>query len=162
VGAWTILGFAGYEIDDDDDEEEEEEDYPTTMQIVSVGLGRTGTTSLAVALEQLGYGVIHDDEHLELHDLYDSREKGEITNLEFHDLVAKQGYNATFKTDYRWALENIPDVKIIVTVRDNADKYVDSWLKAAEFVCTWIEITCVASISMILSESSEPFRKIAC
>ena len=45
-----------------------------------------------------------------------------------------RGYNATFKTaDYEWVAKK-EDVKAILTVRDNADQYVDSWLVAAPFI----------------------------
>lgn len=39
----------------------------TTMQIVCVGLGRTGSTSLALALQVLGYTVLHDDEQTDVY-----------------------------------------------------------------------------------------------
>lgn len=34
----------------------------TAMQVISIGMGRTGTTSLVLALEKIGYRAFHDDE----------------------------------------------------------------------------------------------------
>jgi hypothetical protein len=105
----------------------------THIQIAGLGLGRTGTTSLVMALEMLGYTVIHDDEQPELVDLYAAEGRGDIGEDEFHEILGLRGYNATFKTDYEWVAQR-PNIKAILTVRDNPDKYVDSWLVAAPFV----------------------------
>ena len=44
--------------------------HPTEIQVAGLGLGRTGTTSVAMALmihdTILGFSVIHDDEQPEL------------------------------------------------------------------------------------------------
>lgn len=105
----------------------------THIQIVGLGLGRTGTTSLVIALEMLGYAVIHDDEQPEVMDLYAAEEREEIDEDEFHEILGMRGYNATFKTGYEWVAKQ-PNIKAILTVRDNPDTYVDSWLVAAPFV----------------------------
>ena len=53
---------------------------------------------------------------------------------EVHEILGLRGYNATFKTaGYEWVAKK-EDVKAILTVRDNADKYVDSWMVAAPFI----------------------------
>ena len=144
MGILDVLAFMGYYEDDDvstslateslNVNEEEKEEDRTTIQIVGLGLGRTGTTSLAMALEILGYAVVHDDEQVELTDLYSAMERDEIDIDEFHNILGLRGYNATFKTaDYEWVEEH-PEVKAILTVRDTPDKYVDSWLAAAPFI----------------------------
>merc|ERR1712029_156353 len=98
------------------------------------GLGRTGTTSVAMALEILGYRVVHDDEQPELTDLYAFEDEEEIDADEFHEILGLRGYNATFKTaDYEWVAEH-DEIKAILTVRVNAEKYVDSWMVAAPFM----------------------------
>lgn len=108
----------------------------TEIKVVGLGLGRTGTTSLALALEILGYKVVHDDEQTELTDLYAAEERGMISEDEMNEILGWRGYNATFKTaDQHWVAEH-PEVKAILTVRDNADKFVDSWLAAAPFIRT--------------------------
>lgn len=144
VGFQTLLALAGFYEEDEvkqgmaEDSElvidaEDEEDQ-TEIKIVGLGLGRTGTTSLAMALEILGYTVVHDDEQTELTDLFDAEEEEVIDIDELHEILGLRGYNATFKTaGYNWVADN-PDVKAILTVRDNPDKYVDSWLVAAPFI----------------------------
>ena len=143
MGFQTLLALLGFYEDEEVksnlnsktlDINEEDEENQTTIQIVGLGLGRTGTTSVTMALEMLGYTVVHDDEQAELTDLYDFWEEEIIDIDEFHRILGLRGYNATFKTaNYRWVARN-ENVKAILTVRDNADKYVDSWMAAAPFV----------------------------
>ena len=106
--------------------EEDVEDRSET-KIVGLSLGRTGTISLIIAFEMIGYKTIHDDEQLELTDIFDAWEEDDIDDDEFHEILGLRGYNATFKTDFFWVV-NHPEVKAILTVRDDPDKYVDSWL----------------------------------
>merc|ERR1712238_349353 len=110
VGYETILSLLGYYEDEEvkaniDLKEGEmpnidpaDEIDQTKMQIVGLGLGRTGTTSVAMALEYLGYTVVHDDEQPEITDLYGAQEEEIIDMDEFHDILGLRGYNATFKT----------------------------------------------------------------
>eukprot|EP00555_Chaetoceros_dichaeta_P014162 CAMPEP_0198253012 /NCGR_PEP_ID=MMETSP1447-20131203/3483_1 /TAXON_ID=420782 /ORGANISM="Chaetoceros dichaeta, Strain CCMP1751" /LENGTH=299 /DNA_ID=CAMNT_0043938487 /DNA_START=103 /DNA_END=999 /DNA_ORIENTATION=- len=145
VGFETLVALMGY----DQDEEvnaymneggdltigamENEEDQ-TTIQIVGLGLGRTGSTSLAIALEILKYTVIHDDEHTEITDLLDANEEDDIDDDYMHEILGLRGYNATFKTaGYNYVAEH-PEIKAILSIRDTPDKYVDSWLLAAPFM----------------------------
>ena len=80
------------------------------------------------------YLVALDDEQPELTDVYDFWEEEEIDIDEVHEILGLRGYNATFKTaDYEWVAKK-EDVKAILTVRDNADNYVDSWMVAAPFI----------------------------
>ena len=56
---------------------DDDEDWPPTkVEVVCVGLGRTGTTSLAIAFDMLGHHSYHDDQLLELafHDDEDDEE----------------------------------------------------------------------------------------
>lgn len=142
-GFETLLALMGYYEEEEVKESlnsgelnisEEDEDDQTTIQIVGLGLGRTGTTSLAIALEILNYTVIHDDEQTENTDLYDAEETEEIDMDEMHEILGLRGFNVTFKTaGHHWVARH-PEVKAILTVRDNPDKYVDSWLLAAPFM----------------------------
>ena len=143
VGFQDVLAFLGYYEDDEVSDSvasrtvivhQEEEDHQTNIQIVGLGLGRTGTTSLVIALEMLGYGVVHDDEQVELTDLFAAESRGDIDMDEFHVILGLRGYNVTMKTaNYEWVAKH-PEVKAILTVRDNPDKYVNSWLAAAPFM----------------------------
>lgn len=119
----------------------------TTMQIVCVGLGRTGSTSLALALQVLGYTVLHDDEQTDVAEEWyhfegaewkenaDAKwsEGGIISEDELMQIMGIYGYNVTFKTQYLWAVDH-PEIKSILTVRDDPDAYVDSWLNAVPYV----------------------------
>ncbi len=112
----------------------EDEENQTQMKVVGLGLGRTGTTSLVMALEMLGYSVVHDDEQAELTDLfYALNDLESIDSDEFHEILGLRGYNASFKTGYEWVQEH-NEVKAILTVRDSPEKYVESWSVAAPFV----------------------------
>ncbi len=143
TGFETLLSLTGYYEDEDVKEalqtgelmiNEEDEENQTEIKIVGLGLGRTGTTSVVMALEMLGYTVVHDDEQPEITDLFDAWEEDEIDIDDFHEILGLRGYNATFKTaNYKWVSRQ-EDVKAILTVRDNPDKYVDSWLVAAPFL----------------------------
>ena len=143
VGFETLLSLMGYYEDENvksslSDETlninpKEHEDDRTKIKVVGLGLGRTGTTSLAMALEILGYSVFHDDEQTENTDVYAALEREDIDLDEMHEIFGLRGYNATFKSaGCEWAAEQ-NEIKAILTVRDNADKYVDSWLVAAPF-----------------------------
>lgn len=143
TGFETFVALMGYDEEDgvkenmDSDTLEinpADEHDQTEIKIAGLGLGRTGSTSLVIALEILGYSVVHDDEQTELTDLYDWWEEEEIDTDEFHEILGKRGFNATFKTaGYRWVARH-PEIKAILTVRDNPDKFVDSWLVAAPFI----------------------------
>ena len=135
VGCETLLALMGYYDEDSTALETEHFDSHalTTMQVVGMGLGRTGTTSLAMALEMLGYSVVHDDEHADMASLFEQEEEGKITEDDLHVTFGKMGYNVSFKSSPEWVLKH-SEVKVILTVRDSADGYVDSWINAAPFV----------------------------
>jgi len=143
IGFETLLALLGYYEEDEVKESREsenlvigavEDEDQTTMQVVGLGLGRTGTTSVVMAMEMLGYIVVHDDEQTEITDLYEAEEEEEIDMDEMHEILGLRGFNATFKTaSYRW-VANHPEIKAILTMRDNPDRYVDSWLLAAPFM----------------------------
>jgi len=145
VGFETLVALMGYDQDEEVnaymneegdltiDAMENEEDQ-TTIQIVGLGLGRTGSTSLAIALEILKYTVIHDDEHTKITDLLDAIEEEDIDDDYMHEILGLRGYNATFKTaGYNYVAKH-PEIKAILSIRDTPDKYVDSWLLAAPFI----------------------------
>ena len=106
---------------------------PTKVKVNIVGLGRTGTTSMAVAMEILGYKVLHDEENARTYDVYRDYYAGKMDEDELHVALGNKGYNATFRTNtYEWAGKQ-EDVKVILTTRDNPDKWVDSWIIVAYF-----------------------------
>lgn len=104
---------------------------PTRVKVNVVGLGRTGTTSLAAALDTLGYHVVHDEETGSLWDLYGAYYSGEIDEDRLHERIGDRGYDVLFRFNtYKWASRH-EDVKVILTTRDDVDKWVRSWLEVA-------------------------------
>jgi len=107
----------------------ENERPPRTVTLALVGLGRTGSTSFAAALKQLGYVPIHDDEVLEVSDLYAAMIDGSMTMDEVNAALGGRGFDAPMVStpEYvTWAAA-APGVKVILTVRDKS-KWARSWL----------------------------------
>lgn len=92
------------------------------LEVIGAGLGRTGTLSLKVALEELGFvrcyhmtEVFANPAHVAQ---WESAARGEAVDWE----ALFQGYRATVDWPgcnfYREFLERYPDAKVILTVRD--------------------------------------------
>jgi hypothetical protein len=97
------------------------------LKIIGAGLGRTGTLSLKVALEQLGFSrcyhmseVLAHPEHV---GVWDSAGRGERVDWE----ALFRGYQATVDWPgcnfYGEFLRLYPDAKVILTVRDSERWY---------------------------------------
>jgi hypothetical protein len=93
-----------------------------SLEIIGAGLGRTGTMSLKVALETLGFGpcyhmteVFENPEHVPL---WRAAMRGERVGWEsiFGRYRAAVDYPAA--SFYRELMEHYPDAKVILTVRD--------------------------------------------
>ena len=93
-----------------------------TLEVIGAGFGRTGTMSLKVALEELGFGpcyhmreVFAHPEHVELW-----RAATHGKPLDWEQIFG--GYRATVDwpacTFYGELMERYPDAKVILTVRD--------------------------------------------
>jgi len=115
------------------------------LKVIGAGHGRTGTTSLKAALEELGLGVAHHMQEVFMsfrHGFSHANDwiavseaapmsKERIALLkkmfppdsEFHSILDAPGY-----LYYRELHEIYPDAKIILTVRDNPD----AWVKSVE------------------------------
>jgi hypothetical protein len=112
--------------------DDDENTSATKIQIVLIGLGRTGSTSLVIALEILGYSVFHDEEYRKSADLYEQWDKDIIDEDDYHEELGNRGYNVSAKSaSLDWARTQ-PDVKVILTVRDTPQAYADSWLAFAQ------------------------------
>jgi hypothetical protein len=93
-----------------------------TLEVIGAGFGRTGTMSLKVALEKLGFGpcyhmteVFANPEHVEL---WEAAARGEPLDWDkvFGDYRATVDWpGASF---YEGLMEKYPDAKVILTVRD--------------------------------------------
>lgn len=94
-----------------------EEVTPTKMQVYFVGLGRTGTTSIAAAMNILGYSVLHhDDEGLLVTDLYGEYYKGKMDQEELLNKLGERGFNCSFMyTDYKWVSHACNDVESMIS-----------------------------------------------
>jgi hypothetical protein len=93
-----------------------------TLEVIGAGFGRTGTMSLKVALEELGFGpcyhmteVFAHPEHVELW-----RAATQGKPLDWERILGD--YRSTVDwpgcTFYNELMENYPDAKVILTVRD--------------------------------------------
>ncbi len=111
------------------------------LKVVGVGYGRTGTYSLALALDVLGYPTLHTQHLYENGEIFDMWVKevfhksildDEVTmgNPQFH-LLPKHGFTATmdmpFALYYDQIREQYPDCKFILTVRENSEVWFKSW-----------------------------------
>ena len=104
------------------------------IQVIGAGLGRTGTTSLKVALEKLGFSkcyhmfeVIHNPEEAAFwQNALERKTTGEVNDWS----VPFEGYKATLDwpgcTFYRELMDAYPDAKVILTTRDP-----ESWYASA-------------------------------
>jgi hypothetical protein len=100
------------------------------MKVIGAGFGRTGTMSLKVALEELGFGpcyhMIELFEHPEHLERWEAAVRGEPINWE----EIFRGYQATVDWPgaafYKELSGRYPDAKVILTVRDP-----DRWYESA-------------------------------
>jgi hypothetical protein len=101
-----------------------------SLEVIGAGFGRTGTMSLKVALEQLGYGpcyhMVELFEHPEHVERWEAAVRGEPVDWE--EMFA--GYRATVDWPgaafYKELSQRYPKARVILTVRDP-----DSWYESA-------------------------------
>ena len=99
------------------------------MKVICAGLSKTGTTSLARALQILGYNVYDVSEHFTLHrqEWLDSLETGHLPN--FKEVF--QGVDAVTDVPPAYWFEEIaeafPEAKVILTVKDSEVVWLKSW-----------------------------------
>lgn len=114
---------------------------PRGLQVVGVGYGRTGTYSLALALDALGFPTLHTQHLYENDAIFNHLVKDIFHNSIVHnkiimgtpnfDLLLDAGYTATmdlpFALYYPQIRELYPDCKFILTVRESSDVWFKSW-----------------------------------
>lgn len=101
------------------------------LEIIGPGFGRTGTTSLKVALEHLGFGPAHHmfevRDHPEQLPAWDAVSRGERPNWD----AIFRGYRAQVDWPgaryWRELADLYPDARVILTVRDP-----DEWFNSIE------------------------------
>jgi hypothetical protein len=94
-----------------------------SLEVIGAGFGRTGTMSLKVALEQLGYGpcyhMVELFEHPDHVDWWEAAVRGE-KSVNWDEMFA--GYRATVDWPgaafYEELSERYPEAKVVLTVRD--------------------------------------------
>src|SRR3712207_6210090 len=100
------------------------------LEVIGAGCGRTGTVSLKVALEELGFGpcyhmseVFENAEHVEQ---WEAAREGRANWEKVFD-----GYRATVDWPsaafYEELMEREPDASVILTVRDPEKWYESAW-----------------------------------
>ena len=102
-----------------------------TISVIGVGLGQTGTHSLSAALDILGFGeCFHADRMLERRDVRAAKAWLDIAEgkpARWNDIF--QGYQsiASFPAWalYKEMLEQFPDARIVLTVRDKEEWFND-------------------------------------
>mmetsp|Transcript_26348 Transcript_26348/g.55619 ORF Transcript_26348/g.55619 Transcript_26348/m.55619 type:complete len:279 (+) Transcript_26348:85-921(+) len=110
---------------------------PRRILVIGAGLGRTGTKSLAAALDLLGYRTYHFPlpEHSTAWAAY-----ADGTAPAQHAIMAavNSGYDATCDQPmadvFATQLEMFPDAKVVLTVRDSPEKWAASWRVLMEFI----------------------------
>lgn len=101
------------------------------MKVICAGLSKTGTKSLASALRVLGYTVYDFPEHTSIHldewrAIYHEGETLDFATM-YEGVDAITDLPAAFW--FEEILQKFPEAKIILTVRDSDEVWVQSWVK---------------------------------
>jgi hypothetical protein len=92
-----------------------------SLKVIGAGLGRTGTTSLKLALEQLGFAPCYYTEMLLTHPAHITLWERVLDGQPDWDTIF-EGFRATMSgpanSFYRELSEYYPSAKVILTVRD--------------------------------------------
>tara|TARA_B100001123_G_scaffold207754_1_gene235323 strand:- start:53 stop:754 length:702 start_codon:yes stop_codon:yes gene_type:complete len=102
-----------------------------SLKIIGAGFGRTGTLSLKVALEQLGYGPCHHMKEVMLNndqaEWFSQASKG--VEVDWHEVFNKYSSAVDWPAAayYQELADSFPDAKIVLGVRDP-----DAWYESVE------------------------------
>ncbi|WAX76378.1 sulfotransferase family protein [Streptomyces sp. KMM 9044] len=109
------------------------------LKLINAGLGRTGTTSLQVALEQLGYGpcyhmfdIVGHEKRLEQWERIICDEHQPDWEAVFDGYTSAVDGPPSFY--YRQITEAFPDAKVVLTVRDADGWYESTYNTLYQFV----------------------------
>eukprot|EP01084_Bolivina_argentea_P025072 46651_1 len=104
-----------------------------TLQVIGAGFGRTGTESLQLALNKLGYKCYHMHELKKYNDAsiwYDLLKKPKDQRNWNDSLFAIRGYTATVDWPttiiYEDLLKENPSAKVVLTIRDTPQQWFNS------------------------------------
>lgn len=100
------------------------------MKVICAGLSKTGTKSIAKALQVLGFSVFDFFEHIIVHhdewiDIYRQGKTPDFLSM-YKDVDAITDLPDAFWYDE--IHQTFPDAKVILSVRDNEDVWVESWV----------------------------------
>jgi hypothetical protein len=107
-----------------------------SLKVIGSGVGRTGTHSLKVALEQLGFGKCYHMEELLRHPegltYFEKAERGET--VDWHELFKSYSSAVDYPVAryYKEIIAAFPQAKIIHTIRDP-----ESWYNSAMETIFW-------------------------
>ena len=109
------------------------------MKVICAGLSKTGTKSLAKALRILGLTVYDHSEHRKFHykqwvDLYGEGKLPDFGHM-YEGVDAVIGLPVPFWYEEIYA--SFPNAKVILSIRDNEDVWVQSWAKHVEYDKTY-------------------------
>jgi len=106
------------------------------MKVICAGLAKTGTTSLAKALQILGYNVYDFREHLSFHrqQWLDSFETDRLPDFKeiYHGVDAITDVPPAFWFEEIAAA--FPEAKVILTVRDSEEMWLKSWKEHLQMI----------------------------
>lgn len=105
------------------------------MQVIGAGYGRTGSDSLRLALNSIGYRTYHMREAFENGHLghFADYATGKMSVDQLLDVIAAAGYNAT--ADFPMCMFTIellrrnPNAKVILSVRDSPKAWAKSYIE---------------------------------
>lgn len=120
---------------------------PQTLQVIGAGLGRTGTESMRMALDRLGYHTYHmfrnvQERHSPLWAAVGDDVHGGLTGAAADaviDAMEAAGYNATVDLPacllFERMLQRNPDARVLLTVRSSTEVWVRSFIRTIGNMC---------------------------
>jgi hypothetical protein len=134
------------------------------LKIIGAGFGRTGTLSIKVALEELGFGpcyhMIEVFQHLDHLPQWEAAARGEA--IDWRKLL--EGYQATVDwpgcSFYKQLMEVYPDAKVLLTVRD-PEKWYESAISTIYQPHRIAKSTSAFSLTSIITRLFFPFARHA-
>lgn len=131
-----------------------------SLAVIGLGMGRTGTLSLKLALEKLGYASCYHMEDLlrQPHDISYWEEIKQRGDTDWEKLFGNYRSAVDFPVVacYQQLLKKYPDAKVILTVRDE-----DAWYDSASRTILNVEPGPLGKIKMALKLPFSPrLRKL--
>lgn len=102
------------------------------MKVICAGLSKTGTKSIAKALQDLGFSVFDFEEHITIHHdewvgIYRQGKTPDFLSM-YKDVDAVTDLPAAIWFDE--IHQTFPEAKVILSLRDNEEVWVESWVES--------------------------------